>query len=327
MTLGVIAPFFNESAHVSEFLDRLLAVLAGVDVDSTVICVNDGSTDDTLARLIGAHEREPRIKVIDLSRNFGKEFALTAGLDYSDADAVVLIDSDLQHPPEMLPAMVAKWREGYEVVYMIRQSRSQASLIAGLGRQLFYLVFRLASNLRLPPEAGDFRLLDAKVVAAVRLLPERTRFMKGIFHWVGFRQIGLAYEETVRQGDSSKWSFWKLIALAIDGISAFSNLPLQLWGMLGAAIAGLSLMYGASRIIRYFIYGVDVPGFESIIVAVLFLGGVQLLSLGVLGAYIGRIFAEVKHRPLYIVRKTYGIDFGADQPAAKTHPGPNLSTR
>jgi polyisoprenyl-phosphate glycosyltransferase len=327
MTLAVIAPFFNESAHVSEFLERLLAIVARVDVDSTVMCVNDGSTDDTLARLIEAHEREPRIKVIDFSRNFGKEFALTAGLDYSNADAVVLIDSDLQHPPEMLPAMVAKWREGYEVVYMLRQSRSEASLFTRLGRQLFYFVFRLTSNLRLPPEAGDFRLLDAKVVAAVRLLPERTRFMKGIFHWVGFRQIGLTYEETLRQADSSKWGLWKLIALAIDGISAFSNLPLHIWGMLGAAIAGLSLMYAASRIIRYFIYGVDVPGFESIIVAVLFLGGVQLLSLGVLGAYIGRIFAEVKHRPLYIVRQTYGFDCGTDEPAEKPHAELNRSTR
>ncbi len=306
--LAVIAPFYNEGRQADRFLERLTAVLAGMAVDWRVICVNDGSADDTLSRLIAAHVREPRIQIIDLSRNFGKEFALTAGLDHSDADAVVLIDSDLQHPPEMLPAMVAKWREGYEVVYMVRQSRGDIGVLGGLGRRLFYLLFRFASDVKLPPEAGDFRLLDASVVAAIRLLPERTRFMKGIFHWVGFRQVGLPYVEAQRENGGSRWGLWRLSALAIDGLTAFSNLPLRIWAALGAVIAGISLVYGLSRIIRYFIHGVDVPGFESIIVAVMFLGGVQLLSLGVLGGYIGRIFDEVKNRPLYIVRRTYGLD-------------------
>jgi polyisoprenyl-phosphate glycosyltransferase len=306
--LAIVAPFYNEGAHVSRFLDRLLAVLAGMDVDWTVVCINDGSADDTLAHLVAAHGREPRIKVIDFSRNFGKEYALTAGLDHCEADAVVLMDSDLQHPPEMLPAMVAKWREGFEVVYMVRQSRGDVGLLGGLGRRLFYLTFRLASDVRLPPEAGDFRLLDALVVRAIRSLPERTRFMKGIYHWVGFRQIGLPYEEATRGDGRSKWGLWRLTALAVDGISAFSNLPLRLWGMLGAAIAGISMIYGLTRVVRYFTHGVDVPGYESIIVAVLFLGGIQLLSLGVLGGYIGRIFNEVKGRPLYIVRRTYGLE-------------------
>jgi glycosyltransferase involved in cell wall biosynthesis len=312
--LAVIAPFYNESEQIARFLGRLLAVLAKMDVDWTVICVNDGSSDDTLDQLVAAHERDPRIKVIDLSRNFGKESALTAGLDYCDADAVVLLDSDLQHPPEMLPAMLAKWREGHEVVYMVRQSRGDVGALGALGRRAFYLLFRLASDVRLPPEAGDFRLLDASVVAAVRRMSERTRFMKGIFHWVGFRQIGLPYEEAMREGGRSKWGLMRLMALAIDGISAFSNLPLQIWGALGAVIAGISLIYGLSRIIRYFTHGVDVPGFESIIVAVLFLGGVQLLSLGILGSYVGRIFNEVKRRPLYILRQTYG--FEAERSAA-----------
>ena len=306
-SLAVVAPFYNEGAHVARFLDRLIAVLAKLNIDWTVVCINDGSVDDTLAHLIEVHKREPRVKVIDFSRNFGKEYALTAGLDHCEADAVVLMDSDLQHPPEMLPAMLAKWREGYEVVYMVRQSRGDVGPIGRLGRRIFYLTFRLASDVRLPPEAGDFRLLDRVVVAAIRRLPERTRFMKGIYHWVGFRQIGLPYEEATREDGNSKWGLWRLTALAVDGISAFSNLPLRLWGMLGAVIAGLSLIYGISRIVRYFIHGVDVPGYESIIVAVLFLGGVQLLSLGVLGGYIGRIFNEVKGRPLYIVRRTYGL--------------------
>jgi polyisoprenyl-phosphate glycosyltransferase len=306
--LAVVAPFYNEGAHVRAFLDQLTDVLAGIDADWSIVCVNDGSGDDTILHLVAAHDRDPRIKVIDFSRNFGKEYALTAGLDHCAADAVVLMDSDLQHPPEMLPAMVAKWREGYEVVYMVRQARGDVGLIGGLGRRLFYLLFRITSDVRLPPEAGDFRLLDGVVVRAIRRLPERTRFMKGIYQWVGFRQIGLPYDEGTRQTGETKLGLWRLTALAIDGISAFSNLPLRLWGMVGAAIAGLSMIYGVMRIIRTMIHGVDVPGYESIIVAVLFLGGVQLLSLGVLGGYIGRIFNEVKGRPLYIVRRTYGLE-------------------
>jgi glycosyltransferase involved in cell wall biosynthesis len=306
--LSVVTPFFNEGPDVARFLDHLTKVLAGIDMPWSVVCVNDGSRDDTIERLIEAHRRDSRIKVIDLSRNFGKEYALTAGLDHTGDDVVVLMDSDLQHPPEMLPAMLAKWREGNEVVYMVRQMRGDVGLLGKIGRRFFYLVFRMASDVRLPPEAGDFRLLDPVVVAAIRRLPERTRFMKGIYHWVGFRQTGLTYEEGVRKEGRSRWGFWRLTALAIDGITAFSNLPLRLWGILGAFIAGISLIYGISRIIRTFIYGIDVPGFESLIVSVMFLGGIQLLSLGVLGGYIGRIFNEVKARPLYIVRRTYGLD-------------------
>jgi glycosyltransferase involved in cell wall biosynthesis len=306
--LSVVAPFYNEGAHVTEFLRRLTATLVDVGVRWNVICVNDGSSDDTLLHLIAAHERDPRINVVDLSRNFGKEYALTAGLDHCAGDAVLLMDSDLQHPPEMLPAMLAKWREGYEVVYMVRQARGDVGLVGRLGRRLFYLLFRIAADVRLPPEAGDFRLIDSVVVRAIGRLPERTRFMKGIYQWVGFRQIGLPYEEATREGGNTKWGLWRLSTLALDGITAFSNLPLQLWGLLGAAIAGVSMIYGVIRIIRTLIHGIDVPGYESLIVAVLFLGGVQLLSLGVLGGYVGRIFNEVKGRPLYIVRRTYGLD-------------------
>lgn len=306
--LAVVAPFYNESAHVTPFLERLVRALDKTDTDWSIVCVNDGSIDETLAELIASRQREPRIKVIDFSRNFGKEYALTAGLDYAEADAVVLVDSDLQHPPELLPAMVAKWREGAEVVYMVRDERVDVGALTRLGRWLFYLVFRVAADIQLPPQAGDFRLLDAAVVAAIRRLPERTRFMKGIFHWVGFRQVGMLYREEARLSGKTRSDPWRLIAFALDGISAFSNLPLQLWGLLGAVIAGISLVYGAWRTVRTLLYGVDVPGFESLIVAIVFLGGVQLLSLGVLGGYVGRIFNEVKARPLYIVRRTWGLD-------------------
>jgi polyisoprenyl-phosphate glycosyltransferase len=305
--LSIVTPFYNEGPDAARFLEHLTKALAGLDIPWSVVCVNDGSRDDTIDRLVEAHRRDPRIKVIDLSRNFGKEYALTAGLDHTGDDVVILMDSDLQHPPEMVPAMLAKWREGYDVVYMVRQVRGDIGLLGRFGRRLFYLLFRVASDVRLPPEVGDFRLMDPVVVAAIRRLPERTRFMKGIYHWVGFRQTGLTYEEGVRKDGRSRWGFWRLTALAIDGITAFSNLPLRLWGILGAIIAGVSLIYGISRIIRTLIYGIDVPGFESLIVSVMFLGGIQLLSLGVLGGYIGRIFNEVKARPLYIVRRTYGL--------------------
>jgi len=308
ISLTVVAPFHNESAHVAAFLARLEAVLAGMDVAWTAICVNDGSTDDTLALLLAAHEREGRIKVIDLSRNFGKGYALTAGLDHCRAEAVVLINSDLQHPPELLPAMLAKFHEGYEDVYMVPRRPSDSGLADRLGRRIFHHAVRLASDLRLPPEAGDFRLLSGAAVAAIARLPERARFMRGIYHWVGFREIALPYDAPAQGRPRHKRGLFRAATLALEGISAFSNLPLRLWGAVGAVIAGLSLLYGIARIIRHFIHGIDVPGYESIIVAVLFLGGVQLLSMGILGGYIGRIFNEVKHRPLYIVRRTYGLD-------------------
>jgi polyisoprenyl-phosphate glycosyltransferase len=298
-----VAPFYNESAHVAPFLERLTAALAGIDLAWTVVCVNDGSSDDTLDLLLAAREREPRIKVVDLSRNFGKDHALTAGLDHCRSDAVVLMNSDLQHPPELLPAMIAKWREGYEDVYMVPQAPGPAGLGERLGR---FFLRRFARELRLPAEGGDFRLLGAPVVAAIRRLPERARFMRGIYHWVGFPQFGLPYAAPA--GQPRRPGLLRAAALAVEALSAFSNLPLRLWGMVGAAIAVLSLLYGLARIVRHFIHGIDVPGYESIIVAVLFLGGVQLLSMGILGGYIGRIFNEVKHRPLYIVRQTYGLD-------------------
>jgi polyisoprenyl-phosphate glycosyltransferase len=299
----VVAPFYNESAHVAPFLERLTAALAGIDLAWTVVCVNDGSSDDTLDLLLAAREREPRIKVVDLSRNFGKDYALTAGLDHCRSDAVVLMNSDLQHPPEFLPAMIAKWREGYEDVYMVPQTSGQAGLRERLGRSFLR---RFARELRLPAEGGDFRLLGAPVVAAIRLMPERARFMRGIYHWVGFPQLALPYAAPL--GRRRRRGLLRAAALAVEALSAFSNLPLRLWGTVGAAIAALSLLYGLARIVRHFIHGIDVPGYESIIVAVLFLGGVQLLTMGILAGYIGRIFNEVKHRPLYIVRQTYGLE-------------------
>ena len=308
-SLTVVAPFFNEGAHVVAFLARLEAVLAQLGVAWTVICVNDGSSDDTLALLLAAHEREPRIKVIDLSRNFGKASALTAGLDHCRTEAVALLNSDLQHPPEFLAEMFGKCREGFDDVYAFPQGNGDAGFAERLSRKIGRAARGYAPELRLPQEGGgDFRLLSAAAVAAIRRLPERARFMPGLYHWVGFRQVGLPYAASASRAKRRRRGLLRTTALAIEGISAFSNLPLRIWGAVGAIIAALSLLYGLARILRHLIHGADVPGYESIIVAVLFLGGVQLLSLCILGGYIGRIFNEVKGRPLYIVRGTYGLD-------------------
>lgn len=308
--LAVVVPFYNESAGAAAFLSRLEAALADVEragpVDWRIVAVNDGSADDTRDILLRARERDARVCVIDLSRNFGKEYALTAGLDRAEADVVVVMDGDGQHPPEMLGAMLAKWREGYEVVYMVREMR-QVRGLHRLLRAIFYRLFAIASPIKLPPEAGDFRLMDRRVVRAIARLPERTRFLKGIYSWVGFRQTGLRYCEDERADGPSRWHLTKLIAFAMDALSAFSTLPLRLWSWIGAAVAGLSFLYGAYRVVRAIVWGIDVPGFETIVVSITFLGGMQLLSLGVLGSYIGRIFDEVKGRPLYIVRRAYGF--------------------
>jgi glycosyltransferase involved in cell wall biosynthesis len=312
VNLAVVVPFFNEALGAPAFLDRVKRALAAIEKEGPVelvwriVCINDGSSDDTLMVLLQARREEPRIAVIDLSRNFGKEYALTAGLDHADADAVITMDGDGQHPPEMMGAMLEAWREGNEVVYMVRETRDVRGLHRLL-RNMFYRLFALASNTKLPPEAGDFRLMDRRVVAAIRQLPERTRFLKGIYSWVGFRQIGLNYREDARLQGRSSWRLSRLLAFAMDALSAFSTLPLRVWSWIGAAVAGLSLLYGAWRVLRAVFWGIDVPGFETIVVSITFLGGMQLLSLGVLGSYIGRIFEEVKARPLYIVRRRYGL--------------------
>jgi glycosyltransferase involved in cell wall biosynthesis len=299
---------FNERDNVEPFFARLLPALAGLRADWEVICVNDGSADDTLERLLEIRDRHPEVSVIDLSRNFGKEVALSAGLMHARGEVVVPIDADLQHPPEMIGAMLEKWREGYEVVYAVRQTRAGQTLVHRMLARTFYRLFQFLTRLSMPQEAGDFRLLDRKVVDVINAMPERTRFMKGIFSWVGFRQIGIPYEQTERRHGKSKWRFLRLLGFAIDALTAFSNFPLRVWGLVGSVISGLAFLYIVVRVIRVLIYGIDVPGYESILVSVLFLGGMQLLTLGILGDYLGRVFNEVKGRPLYIVRETYGLE-------------------
>ncbi|WP_084536591.1 glycosyltransferase family 2 protein [Azospirillum halopraeferens] len=305
--LSVVVPFYNEGPNVEALFSRLLPVLDGLGLSWEVVCVDDGSRDDTLDRLVAANARDGRIKVVELSRNFGKEPALSAGLAHARGDAVVPMDADLQHPPELLPDMIARWREGYDVVVAVRHARVGQSLKHRLFARAFYWVFDTLSDVRLPREAGDFRLMDRRVVDVINRMPERTRFMKGIFAWVGFRQTAVLYQQGERAGGDTKWGFVKLLRLSADGLTAFSNFPLKVWSLVGLAISGLAFVYIVLRLLRTLLFGVDVPGYESLIVSVLFMGGIQLITLGIIGDYLGRVFAEVKGRPLFIVRATHGL--------------------
>ena len=309
--LSVVAPMYNEEDNIAAFFAALMPVLEGLGLSYEVICVDDGSTDSTLEKLMAVRAEEGRIKVVSLSRNFGKDMALSAGLDHAGGDAVVPIDTDLQDPPELIAEMIATWRQGYDVVYAVRTSRrhSDSALKRG-SASLFYRTFNLLVDTNIPRDTGDFRLMDRAVVEALRQLPERTRFMKGLFTWVGFRQTGITYERKARHAGDTKWSWWRLWNFALDGITSFSTLPLRFWAYLGLVISALSFVYLVFLIIQVMISGIDVPGYASLMVVVLFLGGLQMLTLGIFGEYLGRLFDEVKGRPLYIVRRRYG--FGPD---------------
>ncbi|MEI6559645.1 MAG: glycosyltransferase family 2 protein [Rhodospirillaceae bacterium] len=313
--LSVVIPFFNEGGGVEALFERLIPVLEGLDIGWEVVCVNDGSRDDTLARLLVMHGREPRVRVVELSRNFGKELALSAGLAYARGDAVVPMDADLQHPPELLGEFLAKWREGFDVVIAVRDHRTGQSLGHQISAKVFYWLFDHMSEVKLPREAGDFRLLDRRVVDIINRMPERTRFMKGIFAWIGFRQTSIPYHQGERATGDSRWGFLKLLRLSLDGLTAFSTFPLRVGGLLGLTVSLLAFFYGMYRVVRTLIWGADIPGYESLLVTILFLGGIQLLALGVIGDYLGRVFAEVKGRPLFIVRAAYGWEDGAERTA------------
>jgi glycosyltransferase involved in cell wall biosynthesis len=307
--ISVVVPVKDEQDGVRPFVEQVSAVLNRVAGKQwEILFVDDGSTDETIAAIAAAHFREPRVRAISLSRNFGKEAAISAGLEHARGQAVVPIDVDMQDPPEVLVEMVAKWREGYEMVFGVRRNRASDSLPKRLTADLYYRAHNRISNDKIPVNAGDFRLLDRKVVDAIRTLPERNRFMKGLFAWAGFRQTAVEYDRVERNVGTSKFNYWKLWTLALDGITSTSTAPLRVWSYLGAVIAVFALGYASFLLIDTLIFGNPVPGYASIMVSVLFLGGVQLISLGVLGEYVGRILTETKQRPLYVVRDRIGFD-------------------
>jgi glycosyltransferase involved in cell wall biosynthesis len=303
--ISIVCPFYNEQEVVEEFFGRLTSVLEATGEDFEIICVNDGSYDNTLMGLLVAQSRYPGVRIVDLSRNYGKEAALTAGLDLARGDAVIPIDADLQDPPEVIPRLLEKWRQGFEVVLAQRIDRSTDVWFKSLAAGWFYRIHNRVANVRLPENVGDFRLLDRCVVEAIRRLPERQRFMKGIFAWVGFKTATVGYVRETRSGGTSKFSSWWLWNLALEGITSFSTMPLRVWTYVGLAVAGASLGYGAFIVVRTLIHGVDMPGYASVFVAITFLGGLQLIGLGVIGEYLGRIYTEAKQRPIYIVRKIH----------------------
>ncbi len=306
--LSLLVPVFNEEEAIPHFMDVVSRVMAELGMSWEVLFVNDGSNDNTLDVLRALQSRHSEIRVIDFSRNFGKEAALTAGLDFSRGRAVIPIDVDLQDPPEVIGEMVGKWREGYDMVFAVRSRRDSDSHMKSASARLFYRFYNWMSQVEIPRDVGDFRLLDRRVVDAIRSLPERNRFMKGLFAWPGFRQAVVSYERQPRSRGNTKFNYWKLWNFAIDGMTSFSTLPLRVWSYVGGLVALVSFLYAIFLIGRTLIYGTDVPGYASLMVVVLFLGGLQLLTLGIIGEYLGRTYEEVKGRPIYIVRETDGLD-------------------
>ena len=307
--LSLIAPVKDEEEAIAPFLARVAPILDGLFADGAweILFVDDGSEDNTLAAILKAHQADARVRALSLSRNFGKEAALTAGLDFAAGDAVIPIDVDLQDPPEVIGAMLAKWRDGYEVVYGVRTNREADSLPKRLTAEFYYRAHNYLSSDKIPEHAGDFRLLDRAVVDVIKQMPERNRFMKGLFAWSGFRQAAVEYERAARTVGKTKFRYWKLWTLALDGLTSASTMPLRIWSYVGLVIAFFALLYAVYVVAKTILFGSDVAGYPSLMVAVLFFGGLQLVSLGVLGEYVGRILIETKRRPLYVVRKKIGI--------------------
>jgi glycosyltransferase involved in cell wall biosynthesis len=301
-TLSVIVPCFNEAAVLPVFHARLEAALESVP-RWEVIYVDDGSTDTTRAGIEALYRLDVRVGLVSLSRNFGKETAVTAGLDHAAGDAVVVIDADLQDPPELIPALVEKWRAGFDMVYARRASRSGDTWLKRRTAHAFYRLMRRMGDQNLPEDTGDFRLMSRRVVDAVRQLREQHRFMKGLFAWVGYPTTFVLYDRAPREAGRTKWNYWKLWNLALEGITSFTVMPLKLATYVGLAVAVLSVIYAAQVIVKTLIIGNPVAGYPSLMTVVLFLGGVQLMFLGVIGEYLGRVFNETKQRPLYLVER------------------------
>jgi glycosyltransferase involved in cell wall biosynthesis len=304
-SISLVAPFYNEESGVRPFFERVLRVLTPLldRYEIEIVCINDGSRDATMSELLALPPQNARVRLVDFSRNFGKEAAITAGIDLSTGDAVVPIDSDLQHPPETILDMVTEWEAGYDVVLGKRIDRATDRAVQKVTARAFYELTRHISHVEIPADVGDFRLMDRKVVDALKSLRENCRFMKGLFAWVGYRTTTVEYRVEARGHGNSKFNTWKLWNFALEGISSFSTVPLRVWTYIGIFISICSLFYAIWLVIETIAYGATTPGYASLMVTILFLSGVQLIGIGVLGEYIGRIFTEVKGRPLYIVRE------------------------
>lgn len=315
----VVVPFYNEGRGVDTFhraLAPILAGLTGYEVD--VVCVDDGSTDDTLDRLLEIAQENTHWRVIQLSRNFGKEAALTAGIDEARGDAVVVLDADLQDPPQLIHQMIFRWENGADVVLAHRSDRRCDSFLKRQTARWFYRLHNLASDIAIPPDVGDCRLMDRRVIEALQRLPERQRFMKGLFCWVGFRTEVIEHERQPRAVGRSKFNGWKLWNLALEGFTSFSTAPLRIWTYVGLACAVFTAAYGLYTLAKTLWWGVEVPGYASILLTILFFGSIQLISLGLIGEYLGRVYLESKQRPVYVVRSRFPAHTAQRPTAART---------
>jgi dolichol-phosphate mannosyltransferase len=301
--LSIVAPLYNEEGNVTELVRRLSAVASTIDgFDGyELVLVNDGSNDRTLATLREHAARDPHLVVVDLSRNFGHQLAATAGLDIARGDAVVLIDADLQDPPELIPEMVALWRAGYDVVYAVRRNRKGESAFKLFTARLFYRTIRRLTNVEIPVDSGDFRLFSRRVIDALKGIRERHRFIRGLVSWVGYRQVAVTYDRDERFSGSTKYPFSKMLRFAIDGITSFSDVPLRIATWFGFGVSAIAFIVALVEIGIKIFTGYNLPGYTSTIFAILFLGGVQLIGIGILGEYVGRIHDEIKGRPLYLL--------------------------
>ncbi|WP_293362345.1 glycosyltransferase family 2 protein [Phenylobacterium sp.] len=307
-TLSLVIPMHDEAEVLDALFQRLDATVGQLSLALEIVCVDDGSRDDTWARMTARAAGDPRIRLVGLSRNFGKEAALTAGLDVALGDLVVPLDADLQDPPELIADFVALWEQGYDVVYGVRADRSSDTRAKRWTAGLFYRSFNWLAEREIPASTGDFRLMDRAVVEALKALPERNRFMKGLFAWVGFRQVGVPYVRPERVAGTSSFPYRRLFRFALDGMTSFSTAPLRVWTVVGATSAVVALLAAAIIVVRVLVVGRDVPGYASLMVVILFAFALQMIALGVLGEYIGRMYQEVKGRPIYLIRDRVGFD-------------------
>ena len=310
--LSIVVPVFDEEDVLPEFHTKLTAVLGSLDLNAEIIYVNDGSRDRSLRTLFEFRTTDSRVAVVNLSRNFGKEIAVTAGLDHVRGEAAIVIDADLQDPPEVIRDMVSKWREGYDVVYAKRRERNGDSWLKRQTAALFYRTMRRLGEVNIPEDTGDFRLLNKRCLEALATCRERRRFMKGLFAWVGFRQTAILYDRAPRSAGKTKWSYWRLWNLAIEGITSFTLAPLKLATYAGSIAALGAFLYGTFIVIRTIILGREVPGYASLMTVILFSAGIQLVALGIIGEYTGRIYVETKGRPLYLLDQ-YAAPRDSDQ--------------
>jgi glycosyltransferase involved in cell wall biosynthesis len=305
--LSIVIPMYNEEESLSSLFAQLQPCIEQVTKDYEIICVDDGSRDHTYRGLQECHQRDSRIKAIKLSRNFKKETALTAGIHYATGKAVIPMDADLQDPPELIAEMVAEWKKGFKVVLATRHSRPHDSFFKRKTAEWFYKIINRVATVKIPINTGDYRLMDRVVVEAVKQMPERTRFNKGIFAWVGFSTTTVFFDRKPRAAGITKYNFWNLWTGALDGIFAFTNAPLRIWTYIGGTISVISFLWAIYIIMQTLIFGNPVAGYPSLMVTVLFMGGMQLLSIGIIGEYVGRTYRETKHRPLFLIEETVGI--------------------